>query len=321
MAECWEAFSMSKNIVELSTDSNFQSYRNELIKESEATLATVVSSSLHNDGAIMTRNVKRGTPKSSRLPMVTPPSKRLHHAHHMDDNDDDAVMNHDDDDDAATPGVIMSAVEAVAALQEATTPAGAGAATTSTPSPTRSHSTTTTTPTSNLPPRYDKRSNVGQVVLLLDPSHRPAVTTATTTTSTSESFQACVVQYQHFDTNAMKPYRHMFTPLVDRAKALEQHLVELGHVIQDQYKLEYAHDDDDDVELTKEADAAVAAPVGSAAAVGFAKLAPIGVPRQDKVTCIGRICNEVCAVAPLHECDWRTRLLVLSLAYVLLVLT
>jgi hypothetical protein len=64
----------------------------------------------------------------------------------------------------------------------------------------------------------------------------------------------------------------MFTPLEERAKALDQHLVDMGEVMVERYGLGKQDEDNE---------------------TGIAGLEAVGVPRQDMVCCIGRVCNAV----------------------------
>ena len=107
-------------------------------------------------------------------------------------------------------------------------------------------------------PSYEERTGVGKVVVAYHPKHAfkaehiPATGKPRCTISTD------------FETNLTKAYRHMFTPLEERARILDDHLMSLGDKIME-----------------------------SLATEDVADIEAVGVPRQDKVTCVGRICNEV----------------------------
>ena len=113
------------------------------------------------------------------------------------------------------------------------------------------------TPAVNLP-TYGERMNAGQVLVTFNPQDLEPAEPATT--------HRCVVS-SSFPTNVEKPYRHMFTTLEERANALDQHLTNMGEMLVERYEI--GKDD------------------------GIAPLEAVGVPRQDKVCCIGRVCNEV----------------------------
>lgn len=118
-----------------------------------------------------------------------------------------------------------------------------------------------TTPAVNIV-AYGERTNAGQVLVTFNPNDLPA----SEATGEVSKTQRCVVS-SSFPTNVEKPYRHMFTTLEERANALDFHLNKLGEAMVKRYDI--GKDD------------------------GIAALEAIGVPRQDEVCCIGRICNEV----------------------------
>ena len=79
------------------------------------------------------------------------------------------------------------------------------------------------------------------------------------------SKRKCVISTD-FETNVKAPYRHMFTVLEERAAVLEKELLEKHEEFAETYNF------------------------GSEQ---IADLEAVGVPRQDKICCIGRICNAV----------------------------
>lgn len=108
---------------------------------------------------------------------------------------------------------------------------------------------------------YGERKNAGQVLVTYNPNDLEPVT------QEDSSKPRCIVSSDDFSTNVQTPYRHMFTTLEERAVALDDHLNEMGNAMVQRYEI--GKDD------------------------GIAALEAVGVPRQDKVCCIGRICNEV----------------------------
>lgn len=176
------------------------------------------------DSAIISRP---GLGKRHGLPMVTPDAKRLQHLHPSDDtrNPTSAI-----DAIASTRRVSVSPNKALAPHQD---------------------------PAIQMP-SYEERTGVGKVVVAYHPKqalkaeHVPASGKPRCTISTD------------FETNLTKAYRHMFTPLEERARILDDHLMSMGDKIMESL-------DSEDV----------------------ADIEAVGVPRQEKVTCIGRICNEV----------------------------
>jgi hypothetical protein len=109
-------------------------------------------------------------------------------------------------------------------------------------------------------PAYNERTGVGKVVFSFNPRSLPKSDSTASTKHRCEIIAA-------FPTNVSKPFRHMFTPLEEKARALDEHLVTMGEEIVTRYAI--GQDE------------------------GIADLEAVGVPRQDKVCCLGRICNEV----------------------------
>lgn len=109
-------------------------------------------------------------------------------------------------------------------------------------------------------PTFDERTRVGEVVASFNPAGwAPAA-------SSQREYTQCVIEQE--ENNVRKPYRHMFTTMEERSNALENHLVQLGNNIVTQYGIGEGEN-------------------------GIAPLEQVNVPRQDKVCCVGRICNEV----------------------------
>lgn len=120
------------------------------------------------------------------------------------------------------------------------------------------------TPTPNLP-SYEDRKNAGKVLVTLNPHNLDPMDEITS----EDNKPRCVVSSDAFaTTNIQDPYRHMFTTLEERATALDGHLLSLGEDMVEKF------------EIGKEGNDAIA------------PLEAVGVPRQDKVCCVGRICNE-----------------------------
>jgi hypothetical protein len=124
-------------------------------------------------------------------------------------------------------------------------------------------------------PTYQERTNQGEVVSTYNPHDLP-----TAASSNNGSHIAASIQYHPSSTHPTKSYRHMFTPLEARAQVLEERLATMTEQIQS------AHSDGDDV-VKQEVEAAAATDGDSST------WAPVGIPRQNTVRCVGRICNEV----------------------------
>jgi len=133
---------------------------------------------------------------------------------------------------------------------------------------------------------YDERTNVGEVVESYNPRNfpewDPSSYHSTTTSSSSAAGwrRRCVVSLLEEERSAQATagpgrYRYMFTPPEERAKALDAHLVEIGDIMKERYGLRGEEE-------------------GEAGEAGktIAPLEAVGVPRQAKVCCIGRICND-----------------------------
>jgi hypothetical protein len=231
IAECWEAFSLNKNLTDLN-DHCFAGYQLALSKDSDK------SSFAMDTGAVVSRPTlgKRQSPNTDgeSLPSVTPPSKRSN-------------VTFDDS--------TFSAVDAVASKRRVSlSPAPPGIL--------------AETPSSTLP-KYGERKGAGNVVVTFNPNKLEA--TESTSATPMSLAPKCTVSTD-FVTNVQEPYRHMFTPMEERAKALDQHLVDLGEVMVERYGLGKQDEDNE---------------------TGIACLEAVGVPRQDMVCCIGRVCNAV----------------------------
>jgi hypothetical protein len=235
IAECWEAFSLNKNLTTLN-DHCFAGYQLALSKDSDK------SSFALDTGAVVSRPTlgKRQSRSPNNtdgesLPSVTPPSKRFN-------------VTFDDS--------TFSAVDAVASNRRVSlSPAPPGIL--------------SQTPISTLP-KYGERKEAGKVVVTFNPNKLEATESSSVTPVSSSP--KCTVSTD-FVTNVQEAYRHMFTPLEERAKALDQHLVDLGEIMVERYGLGKQDEDNE---------------------TGIAGLEAVGVPRQDKVCCIGRVCNAVC---------------------------
>jgi hypothetical protein len=106
------------------------------------------------------------------------------------------------------------------------------------------------------------------VVASFNPSARTVAPTSaidTNTASTTKLRQKCRISTK-FETNALEAYRHWFTVLDDRALALDLQLQQHSEMFNEQYN--FGSDQ-------------------------IAALEVIGVPRQETVCCIGRICYAV----------------------------
>jgi DNA polymerase alpha subunit B N-terminal len=110
---------------------------------------------------------------------------------------------------------------------------------------------------------FHEREGAGKVVFTYDPNNLPQPAAPST------KAPRCTVYYD-YDTNVKEPYQHAFTVLEERSKALNEHLLDLGEAMTEVYGLDKEPENEDMVALEA-----------------------VGTPRQNKVCCIGRICNSV----------------------------
>lgn len=236
IAECWEAFSLNKNLTVLN-DHNFAGYQLALSKDSDKSSFAMDTGAVVSRPALGKRQSRSPIADGESLPSVTPPSKRFN-------------VTFDDDS-------TFSAVDAVASNRRVSlSPAPPGIFS-------QTHNSTL--------PKYGERKEAGKVVLTFNPNKLEATTTESIGVTPMSSAPKCTVSTD-FVTNVQEAYRHMFTPMEERAKALDQHLVDMGEVMVERYGLGKQDEDNE---------------------TGIAGLEAVGVPRQDMVCCIGRVCNAV----------------------------
>ena len=151
--------------------------------------------------------------------------------------------------------------------------------------PSSSSSTPTTAGSKNIlitptkTPTYQERTSRGEVVSTYNPHGLPTAA-ASRPSSDDDGHIAASIQYHPSSSHPTKSYRHMFTPLEARAQVLEERLTMMSE------KFQEAHSESDEVAVKQEnalyADAA-----------DSSIWAPVGIPKQNTVRCVGRICNEV----------------------------
>lgn len=207
LAEIWESHSLNKNVAELN-DITIRAFRASVHKDAPCSTET----------AVITRTCLS---KRSGLPMVIPPSKRVH------------------------SGPLTTPISAMDAVSRASM------------SPLIIPGQIST---------YNERTGAGKVILTFNPRNLVKAVTPILTTP------RCNVNTS-FATNLTKPYRHMFTPLQEKARVLDNHLVSMGEEIVNHY--------------------------AKGQEGGIAETEAVAVPRQDKICCIGRICNEVSELVEL----------------------
>lgn len=114
-------------------------------------------------------------------------------------------------------------------------------------------------------PEYSSREGVGEVVASFRPN---GVTQLRRAAKQSNTKRRCEISVEEKCTNLRKPYRSMFTPPDVRASCLEKQLVNQGNELIEH--LGIGKGENGDLQLER-----------------------VNVSRQDKVCCVGRICNEV----------------------------
>lgn len=119
-------------------------------------------------------------------------------------------------------------------------------------------------------PKYEQRVRVGEVMA----SYNPPVEGGLAPFEGLRKTGRCVVSSLD-SSNVQKPYRYMFTTVEERSAALEKHLVQMGNNIIETYGISDGEN-------------------------GIAPLEQVNVPRQDKICCVGRVCNEVSQVYLVH---------------------
>lgn len=255
MVEVWEAYSLNKqNLTEL-TMHQFDAYRNELIKVSQVTPATegITSST---KGAVMVTNAANSNNKrdaNNSSNMVTPPTAKRHQS-------GGAEASQNKNSSSSSSSVDQVAIQGGAspvAIKKSTIPL----------------------------PKYEERTKVGQVVVAY-PSNR----TNTQDDRNTKMGARCVITSNDNDVgkyNVTKPYRHMFTTMEDRAMALEKMLVDRKEAIINYHGLSTEPATSSSNDNTEDPDA------DDDLQGVFAPMEEVNVARQEKITCIGRICNEV----------------------------
>lgn len=121
---------------------------------------------------------------------------------------------------------------------------------------------------------YDDRKGAGKVMDTWNPNKLSDATVK----HQSMNKPRCIVSSSDFSaTNTKHRYRHMNTTVEEVARILDEHLVRLGEMMIEHYGL------GKDGEMVE----------GEGSTDSIPCLEAVGVPRQETVCCIGRICNEV----------------------------
>ena len=231
IAECWEAYSLTKNVNTLDTHS-FPAFRLKLIKEVDNPVA--LASMVNDDKNSAVRVTAYKNDMSSVV--ITP-----------------AHLNNKKRPNSGSSESSSSDFRRVSLSPSA---------------PLLSFSSTVTTSSSTPNMAYNDRQGSGKVVVTFNPSARTAAPSSAYNVSTEDNAKTrpkCMIS-TNFDTNVKEPFRHWFTVLDDRALALDLQLQQHSDLLVKQYN--FGSDQ-------------------------IAALEVIGIPRQETICCIGRICNAV----------------------------
>jgi len=300
LAEAWEAHSMTKNVDQLN-DVTYLGYRSALTKEAESRGVNIDSSTNNANKVVVKRTGlgKRTAPSSSAS--ISPiPTKRGGAA-------GGAGAPIKLDGNAERDG--LSAVDAVAHTTPGDGPVSPSAKNTTSHHPDSNGSSSTamsvvTPPKHTLPSQaqltpltYRERPNPGVTLISYNPRNLPTAVQvmeeSASRLSPSErealtSKRGCTIQMHPEATHPTKGFRFMFTPLEKRASCLESRLLEMNEVLMEECGIR--EEETEEEEAVEEV--GLESKVGENRGEKMATWAPVGVPKQNTVTCIGRICNE-----------------------------
>lgn len=277
LAEAWEAHSLTKNVDTLS-DASFKGYQATLTKQDK----TVMSNNNTGLG-------KRSAPGSNVTPSPAVKREKV--------------------DTTATPGANGAAVgsnrNGLSAVDNLTTPKGSPNSKQGAPTPNTS-STMVITPPNNKPVvtvKYSERKNSGHTVSSYNPHNLPSASEIILTTKTPtekqiiQSHIAASISLHPASTHPTSSHRHMFTPLEKRSGALEQRLHSMNNVICNTYNIK--SEEDEMIEAMDNPSSSKEPEIknengeeGGKKEEEFSLWTPVGLPKQSKVVCVGRICNE-----------------------------
>jgi len=286
LAEAWEAHSLTKGIDELN-DGSFKGYLSVVSKKQDG-----VGMKGNNNQTVMSNNQtglgKRNGPGSNVTP--SPAAKLIK-------TEGGAVGSTGIKSEGSTASA--SGRNGLSAVDSLTTPSGKGA-----PSPKvkgepmsaggSAASTSVITPMKIETIKYTQRTNSGQTVTSYNPNNLPSTSELLATKTSSEketilNHRGATIQLHPSATHPKSTYRHMFTPLEKRATALESQLITMSNNICQKYNISSEED-----EMIAAMDGIVKSEVEKSNEEDVDSLwTPVGLPKQSKVVCVGRICNEV----------------------------
>jgi hypothetical protein len=243
LADSWTVHSLNRNVKSLDVHA-FDAFRMDVIREyrdniEETNASAVVTRFTGSDGG---SGVKR---QQTSIPNVTPPAKKFNNS---------ASKGHEQKIALTSSDNARSRVSMIPAV----------------PPPKRmdddKHLQSSKT---NV---YSTRTDPGKSVV----SFNPTDVSKQSGGQTNPNGPKCNISSVEFSTNVNKSYRHMFTTIDERSKALDKQLQFVGECMIERYNLGV-------LDQTTESDAND----------DVAGIEEVGVPRQEKLCCIGRICNSV----------------------------
>ncbi len=303
LVDAWEAHSLTKNVDSLN-EASFGGFRLALSKlaggGTNASNAIVMSGtglgkrSSNMAGVTPSPMAKRGTQNAANATTgATTPAANSKLASTSTSNANATTANRD----------------GRSAIDNLTTPSGKGtAASVITPIP---HSTNTTFKSPPPTIKYTERTNSGEIVSTYNPHNLSTSTELLSTKSEEERKEFTVRRVCNISVlptpaassttssaaTSANSHRHMFTPLEKRSIALEHRLLDMNNAICEMYS--YKSEEDEMMELSMENGL-----ISSSGTEGEGRndvmWTPVGLPKQNKVVCVGRICNEVRVFVTLY---------------------
>ena len=284
LAEAWEAHSLTKNI-DVLNDNTFKGYHATLTKDKNVTVMSNV-----------TGLGKRNMPGSHVTPSPAP--KRA-----TTDNTTPGSGTTDVKNEGST-----TTRNGLSAVDNLTTPSGKGAPSPAAskqqpPGSAASNSSMVITPTKTSSVKYAGRTNSGQIVTSYNPHNLPStIEYLATKKSTNEkqiisNHRGVQIKLHPLANHPTTQYRHMFTPLEKRSAALETRLNSMNSIMCQKYNIK--SEEDEMIEamdgiVKTENNTNVVSGEGNGKEEEVSSLwTPVGLPKQSKVICVGRICNEV----------------------------
>eukprot|EP00584_Thalassiosira_punctigera_P006405 CAMPEP_0172531780 /NCGR_PEP_ID=MMETSP1067-20121228/5038_1 /TAXON_ID=265564 ORGANISM="Thalassiosira punctigera, Strain Tpunct2005C2" /NCGR_SAMPLE_ID=MMETSP1067 /ASSEMBLY_ACC=CAM_ASM_000444 /LENGTH=762 /DNA_ID=CAMNT_0013316197 /DNA_START=113 /DNA_END=2401 /DNA_ORIENTATION=- len=291
LADAWEAHSLNKN-VEALDDASLGGYRNALAKNAgvdakaaatAATAASVDKKNLENVAVISGTGLGKRRPGGSSV-TPSPMAKRANNA----------VVAASTATPAAGAAVNTPATagdrqkqkqqrDGLSAVDGIATPKGAA-------SPSKRQqpgsAASVITPPKSSAKKYADRTNAGKVVSSYNPNGLPTAAEVLASRTADERERAAsrrgvTVSRHPAARHPESSFRHMFTPLEKRSVALEDRMKWMSDAICAEYNIK-----SEEEEMVECMDGV------KGEESEFGTWMPVGLPKQNEVLCVGRICNE-----------------------------